>query len=73
MPSDEIPKAVLERTPEMDEIVKVLDAHRQGRVVDVRCRVCGTPVTLVEVAATNTLQVSCEKGCARMRVRRGKP
>jgi hypothetical protein len=56
----------------MAEIVEVLDAHREGRTVDVRCRVCGTPVTLVEVAATNTLLVSCEKGCTRMRVQRAK-
>ncbi len=73
MPIDEIPKVVLERTPQMAEIVQVLDAHREGRIVDVRCRVCGTPVTLVEVAATHTLLVSCEKGCTRMRVQRGKP
>jgi hypothetical protein len=73
MPSDEIPKAILERTPQMAEIAQVLDAHREGRSVDVRCRVCGTPVTLIEVAATNTLLVSCEKGCTRLRAQRAKP
>jgi hypothetical protein len=73
MPIDEIPKAILDRTPQMAEIVEVLDAHREGRTVDVRCRVCGTPVTLVEVAAINTLVVSCEKGCTRMRAQREKP
>jgi hypothetical protein len=73
MPIDEIPKAILERTPQMAEIVQVLDAHREGRSVDVRCRICGTPVTLVEVAATNTLVVSCEKGCTRLRAQRAKP
>lgn len=70
---DEIPKAILERTPQMAEIVEVLDAHREGRTVDARCRVCGTPVTLVEVAATNALLVSCEKGCTRMQAQRAKP
>jgi len=70
---DEIPKAILERTPQMAEIVQVLDAHREGRTVDVRCRVCGTPVTLVEVAATNTLLVSCENGCTCLRAQRAKP
>jgi translation initiation factor 2 beta subunit (eIF-2beta)/eIF-5 len=73
MSIDEIPKAILERTPQMAEIVQVLDAHREGRSVDVRCRVCGTPVTLVEVEATNTLLVSCEKGCTRLRAQRAKP
>lgn len=71
MPIDDIPKSILERTPQMAEIVQVLDAHREGRTVDVRCRFCGTPVTLVEVAATNALVVSCEKGCTRMRAQRG--
>ena len=73
MPIDEIPKAILERTPQMAEIVEVLDAHREGRTVDVRCRICGTQVKLIEVEATNTLVVTCEKGCTRMRVQRGKP
>ena len=73
MPIDEIPKAILERVPQVAEIVQVLDAHREGRTVDVRCRVCGTPVTLIEVAATNALVVSCEKGCTLMRVQCAKP
>lgn len=57
----------------MAEIVQVLDAHREGRTVDVRCRTCGTPVTLAESAATGTLVVSCEHGCTHMRVSRAKP
>jgi translation initiation factor 2 beta subunit (eIF-2beta)/eIF-5 len=73
MSIDEIPKAILERTQQMSEIVQVLDAHREGRSVDVRCRICGTPVALVEVEATNTLLVSCEKGCTRLRAQRAKP
>jgi hypothetical protein len=73
MPIDEIPKALLERTPQLAEIHQVLDAHREGRPVDVRCRVCGTPVTLVEVAATHTLVVACENGCTYLRARRAKP
>ena len=73
MPIDEIPKAILERTPQVAEIAQVLDAHREGRSADVRCRVCGTAVTLVVVAATNTRVVSCEKGCTHLRAQCAKP
>ena len=73
MPRDEIPKAILERTPQLAEIDQVLDAYREGRSVDVRCRVCGTAVTLVVVAATNTLLVSCEKCCTLLRAQCARP
>jgi hypothetical protein len=73
MTTDEIPEAILKRTPQMAEIAQVLDARREGRTVDVRCRICGTPVKLFEIEATNALVVTCEKGCTRMRVQRAKP
>jgi hypothetical protein len=69
--SNEIPRPILEKHPEIHEVEEALKAHRDGKPVTVRCRYCNTPISVTEIAATGALVVACEKGCTYFRAVRG--
>ncbi len=71
MMKDELPPSILARHPELVQVGEALRAYREGRTVETRCGLCGKPLEVIDVVATNELWVTCPTGDTNFRVRRG--
>ena len=69
MNTDEIPKAILEKHPELIQIAEALEAHREGRAISTKCASCGQVLSVTEVKVSGGLWVTCSTGCTNYRAR----
>ncbi len=70
MSSEKISEALLARHPELVQVNEVLTAYDEGSQASFHCSICGQPLTITHMEATNGLWVTCSEGCTTFRVQR---
>lgn len=65
----EIPKAILDKHPELVQVAVALAAHRAGKDVNTPCGICGEGLIVEEFDEVGVLVVTCPCGCTHHRTR----
>jgi len=67
MDADKIPQLILEKHPELIQILDAIKIYREGRPITGRCTTCNELLEVTEVPDANSLWVTCGKGCTNYR------
>jgi hypothetical protein len=69
MATDEIPKFVLEKHPEMVRVGEALELFRKGEPVTTICLICGQPLIVTHIEVTGVIDIRCKTGCTKFRAK----
>lgn len=65
-----IPKAILEKHPELEPIILALEQYQNGNPITAKCTTCNGTLMVKDIPAVGAIWVVCDKGCTSYREKR---